>query len=88
MASLPLTLLLSLARCVLSLAINLPSLVIMVHVINVVYLSEVRLSELEEQLCTMETQSLATVVSQPPLAGVGAYTVLRNGVNSILSCLN
>ena len=55
---------------------------------------EVRLSELEARLCTMETQLLATVVSQPPVAGAGvnqnliylAYTVLRNGLNSKMSC--
>ena len=36
---------------------------------------EVRLSELEAWLCTMEKQSEANVVSQPPLSGVGQTNV-------------
>ena len=36
---------------------------------------EARLSELEAQLRTMENQSLANVVSQPPVAGVGRPSV-------------
>ena len=36
---------------------------------------EARLSELEARLRTMESQSLATVVSQPPVAGAGRPSV-------------